>query len=118
MTTRHGIKKLIRLGIIGTFCLSVFCFGLFKAKNIIQGATLTLNTPVMSTSTPSLAVFDGIATNTSFLSMNGRKIFTNEAGYFKEELLLSLGYNIIQIEAVDRFGKKETQTLELIYKPS
>ncbi len=118
MKSRHEIKKLIRIGIISTFCLSLFCFGLFKAKNILTGATVMLNTPLLSTSTASLLVLDGIAKNASFLSMNGRKIFTDESGYFKEELLLSTGYNIIQVEAVDRFGKKETKNLEVIYKPS
>jgi Glucodextranase, domain B len=118
MTTRDSIKRTIKTSIIGIFCVSIFGFGLFKAQNVIQGATLTLFPPSYSTSTPSLVYLSGKAKNTSFLSMNGRKIFTNEGGDFREQLLLSSGYNIIQVEAVDRFGKKETKKVELIYKPS
>lgn len=118
MKNRHDIKKIIRIGIISTFCLSIVCFGLFKAKNIIIGATITLKQPIMSTSTPSLVSVEGVVQNTSFLTMNGHKIFTDEEGHFREELLLSEGYNIIQVEAVDRFGTKETKNLELIYKPN
>jgi hypothetical protein len=58
----------------------------------------------------------GEAKNVSYLSLNGRQIFTDESGTFSEKLLLPYGYTIMTLKARDRFGRSRTYTLELVYK--
>ena len=47
----------------------------------------------------------GRAENISKLTLFGREIFIDEAGAFREEHLLAPGYNVITLEAEDRFGR-------------
>lgn len=56
----------------------------------------------------------GRALNISSLFLNGRQIFTDEAGFFNEGLLLAHGYNIIEITATDKFGRVKKEKREVI----
>ncbi len=40
----------------------------------------------------------------------------DEKGNFKEEILLSSGYNAITIKASDKFGRNTEKIIEVIYK--
>ncbi len=93
-------------------------YGAFQAKNFVQGPTVRIESP-----RDGVAVHDsfieirGTAKNVSYLTLNGDKIFTDEAGTFTESRLLSPGYNIVTIGAKDRFGRTSTETLHITYNP-
>ena len=57
-----------------------------------------------------------IAKNIKDISLNDRKIFIDEQGNFKEQLLLSYGYNVFKIKANDKFGRSVEKIVEIIYK--
>lgn len=88
---------------------------MYESRNIINGPMLTLETPKdgLSTSDPSIDV-KGQAKNISSISINDRKITVDEAGWFKEKILLSLGYNVIKISVYDRFGRAKETLMELV----
>jgi hypothetical protein len=82
---------------------------------------------------PELTIFklrDGSTTKTELLSVrgqaqgfnklliNGEKIALTESGQFETELLLAPGYNIINLQSEDRFGRTMNEKLQLVYEPT
>lgn len=117
MTDRRKIKQLVKIwaaiGIIGL----IVGYGAFRAKSLVEGPDIGITSPLNgATSTESLVSVSGFAHNISFLTLNGAKIYTDESGAFRERVLLSYGYNIMTLEAKDRFGRTAQKTLQLIYK--
>ena len=117
MTDRRKVKQLIKLWVaLGVIALIVG-YGAFQAKNLVGGPKIAITSPMTgATTTESMVNITGFAHNISFLTLNGDKIFTNESGAFSEKVLLSYGYNIMTLEAKDRFGRTAQKTLQLIYK--
>ena len=107
----------VKITFILILTLTIIGYSLFQARNIIRGPLVEINSPqsgaVLSESFISIL---GTAKNISSISMNDRPIFIDEHGRFRETLLLSYGYNIITIKATDKFGRKTSETLELVYK--
>jgi hypothetical protein len=86
----------------------LFLFIGAKTKNLIFGPSLSITSPKDGeTLTDSLITIKGKTGNIASLYLNGRKIYINEEGQFSEELLIPLGYSIIEVRAVDR-EKDET----------
>ena len=112
--------KLILAAIVASIVvIALVSYGYFQSREYLRGPIIAITEPVDgSESTTSLIAIIGTAKNVSFLTLNGRQIFTNERGAFNESLLLSDGYNILTLEAKDRFGHKTEKRLELVYKPS
>ena len=111
-------KLIIGIGVVilAIFCLIVYSYS--QSREYLRGPVLTIEEPLNgSSSTTSLVALVGHARNISFLTLNGRQIFTDEQGRFKESLLLQNGYNIMTLEAKDRFGHTMEKRLELVYKP-
>jgi len=50
------------------------------------------------------------------LKINGADVFVDENGYFKEDIMLQPGKNIIIIEAVNRFDKMVREERNIIYE--
>ena len=98
--------------------LGLIVYVYLQSREYLRGPVLTIEEPLNgSMSTTSLVALLGRAHNISFLTLNGRQIFTDEQGRFKESLLLQDGYNIMTLEAKDRFGHSVEKRLELVYKP-
>ncbi len=117
MTDRRKVKQLVKIWVaIGAMSL-IIGYGAFRAKDFVRGPELAVLSPFDGQLVRSSVVeIEGTAQNISFLTLNDGKIFTDESGKFKERILLSRGYNVMTVEAKDRFGRKVTKTLQLIYK--
>ena len=114
MTDRRKVKQMMTVWVaIGAFAI-VLGYGAFRAQNLVEGPQLTVTSPQNGSSfdKPLIAI-SGTAKNISFLTLNGNKIFTDESGAYNEHILLSPGYNIVTIEAQDRFGRIVEKTLQL-----
>jgi hypothetical protein len=113
---RNAIS-ILRATLITLLCIIIVGYSIFQAQKLITGPVIDIYTPQNgATYSQTLIEIDGRALNTAHLNMNGRKIFTDKDGYFKEKLLLSPGYNIIRLDAVDKFKKYTEKTLEIILK--
>ena len=55
----------------------------------------------------------GYVKHVDLLELNGRKILTDGNGFFKEELIPAIGYNVFELRAKDRFGREEVSIFEL-----
>ena len=117
MTDRRKVKQLVTFWF--TFCAIgiVLGYGIFRAKNLVDGPELIVTSPTNGSSVhDSYVQFSGTAKNISFLTLNDEKIFTDESGNWNEKILLSYGYNVVSVGAKDRFGREVKKTLQLIYK--
>ena len=117
MTDRKKVKWLIKIAIIVLVVAVIGGYGIFRVKTFAEGPVMTVSVPKNgSLVSDSLVTISGIAKNISFLNLNGAQIFTDEAGKFTEKILLSYGYNIITLEAKDRFGRKAETSLQIMHK--
>lgn len=92
---------------------------LYQTKNLIRGPEIVIESPAKSLiSDKSNIEIKGTTERIAHLFLNGRRIFTDEGGRFVEKLLLAPGYNIIRLEAKDKFGRRTSQVLELVYRPA
>lgn len=92
-------------------------YGLFEARGIILGPTITVLTPVSEVH-DQFVMIKGQAQRISSLSMNGKQIQVTKEGAFAESYLLALGYNRIVLEAKDQYGRSTQRVVEIIHTPS
>lgn len=109
------IQKIISLlGIVAVFGL-VF----YNTKDIFLGAPLSVVTVKDGTTvTESFLPISGVAKNSSSVSINGRVVAVAKDGAFSDGVVLSPGYNIIEIAEQDRFGKEKHKIFHLVAEPS
>lgn len=109
----------IKILFAASLVLIISGYALSKSLLFIEGPELTISSPSEGmVSKEELLPIVGEAKNIAFLSLNGRQIYTDEAGRLYDELLLFPGYNVITVSASDRFGRKKEIVRHVIYKPS
>ena len=103
----------------GLFIVALLGYGYYQSRDFFAGPLLSLETPTDGDifTTPLITV-KGSARNIAFLSLNGRRVFTDQAGNLSEQLLLPSGYSLMTLEGTDRFGHTERKQRELFYKKS
>lgn len=88
-----------------------------KAANVIRGPVVEIAEPANGATVSSpLVEVAGTARNVAKISVNDRSIYVDEAGTFREKLLLPYGYTILTVRAEDRFGRRTETHIELVYK--
>lgn len=109
--------SVLRTSIISLLAIVIVGYSLFQAQKLLTGPVIDLYTPQNgATYNQTLIEIEGRARNIAYLNLNDKKIFTDKDGYFKEKLLLSPGYNIIKLDAQDKFKNYTEKRLELILK--
>ena len=89
----------------------------YRTTDLLLGPQIIIETPANGTTIEeSLVHIRGTTKNITNITLNGRNIFVDESGTIKESLLLTYGYNVLELSAKDRFGRETKETLELIYK--
>lgn len=87
-------------------------YGIFEARRIIEGPEITILSPTNGSATSSdIVTISGTAQNISFLTINDAPAYTDSEGHFEETLSPPVGYTVITVAAVDRFGRRATQTV-------
>ena len=82
-------------------------YGLFEARKLFEGPQITIYSPLDGSATSSpLVVISGVAQNISFLTINDKSAFTDEHGFFSEQVSPPEGYAIFTVAAADRFGRR------------
>jgi hypothetical protein len=117
MTNRKDAKAWLKIGIFSALLLLIIGYSAFQARKIIAGPDLTITSPTIEgiMTDPYIQV-TGVAKNIKEISLNGRPIYIDEQGNFNERLVLIAGYNIIELEAKDKFNKETKKTIELVYQ--
>lgn len=113
---RNGIYYLKFYSLVALGLIVVLYSG-FQAQKIIRGPVITLTSPLNgATYTTALIEVKGVAKNISELYLNDRPLYTDKSGNFGDALLLIPGYNIIKLNAKDKFGARTEKKIEIIYK--
>ena len=116
---RNAVKKILRYSIISLFALVILGYSLYQSKNLIQGPGVAVIRPENGAAfDASLIEIEGQAHNVTLIDINGRPIFIDDKGVFKEKYLLSPGYNAVTITAQDKFGRITRKILELMQLPA
>jgi len=119
MTKDFSEKISAKTVVVAFIVLIIFTYSFFKFKNLIYGPEITLFSPQDGSSLKNeLIRVKGRAERITQISLNGRKIFTDEEGNFEEPLLLSSGYNFFELRAKDKFGREISKKLQLVYEKS
>ena len=88
----------------------VMGYGLFEARRLIEGPTLTIVSPKDGSATSSaLVTITGRVENISFLTINDYAASADEEGRFVYRYSPPVGYTALTVAATDRFGRRVEQ---------
>ena len=100
--------------ILGFFFLAVLGYALYEAQGILFGPSISVVSQHAEVGEP-YTLIKGQADRIVSLTMNGKPIPVTESGAFEEPFLLAPWYNMIVLDAVDRYGRKSSKEVEIIY---
>ncbi len=117
MTHRKDAKTWLRIGFFTGLLLLILGYSAFEARKIVEGPDLQITSPIVhGIMTNPYVQVAGIAKNIKEIKMNGKAIYIDEQGNFNEKFLLISGYNIIELEAKDKFNKETKEKIEMVYQ--
>ncbi|MFA5023049.1 MAG: hypothetical protein WC385_03445 [Candidatus Paceibacterota bacterium] len=113
-TKRKDYRCLIKPFLVILVVVLIVGYSGLKLKDLLIGPQIIISSPSDgSTISKNMVNVKGKAERISQLYLNGKKIFTDEAGNFNEPYLLASGYNLLEIIAHDQFGRQITKKLQL-----
>lgn len=118
MDQKQSFKKTLKIVVLAIFFTSIVVFGFWRASDLLFGVEIEeVNIEAINGTkvVDNIVNIKGRAENATNLKLNGREIFIDKAGYFDESIALLSGYNIITIEAEDKFKHTDTKYYQLIY---
>lgn len=115
-------KKIAQATLLFLFFLFIVLYGFYVSRGLLIGVKIknvVLNGTTAQSGTTvnqNITAVSGNAKNAVHLTVDGREISIDKDGNFNETIVLLPGYNIIEIEAKDKFGHIDTKDYQLIYK--
>lgn len=87
----------------------------YNMRDRILGTPLVITTAKDGTTidSPFLPIA-GTARHARSLSINGRAVTIDRKGAFTDEVLLSPGYNIVEVSLTDQFGGQKTKMYQIV----
>ena len=105
----------LKSGILLTLGVLVVGLIAYNMRDRILGAPLIVSTAPNGTTidSPFLPI-SGIAPHARELSINGRSVTVDRKGVFADEVVLSPGYNIVEVALTDQFGNQKVKTYQIV----
>ncbi len=117
ITVNHlTLRKTLAYVVTFSIITLLVAYVTYQARFVIAGPTLEIYTTDTVTNERTVTL-EGQAHNIVSIELNGRAIYTNERGYFKETLVLENGYTIATVRAKDRYGRITSTERSFVYKP-
>ena len=111
------IKTVLRNMLIVLVTTTILGYAYFRTQDYLNGPQVTILTPQNGETTDNpLLIIQGQTKSITDITLNDRKIFIDKEGVFTEEVLLHSGYNIITVEATDKFNKNIKKRIEVVYQ--
>lgn len=102
---RHFSLGTLLYGGLILIAITLLCaYALFQGRHVIAGPQIRLE-PTAYDGTAAEIHLAGNAQNIISLTLNGRAIYTDDAGNFTEEVVLPVGYTVMTLTAEDRYGR-------------
>ncbi len=111
----HNPAKTVKVTLVIFFAVALILYALYETHDLIQGPTIVVTEPQDgATVMQEFINVRGTAKNISHLYFDGRQIFTNKTGTFEEQLLVPVGYTILELKADDRFNRETVRRIRII----
>lgn len=107
----------IGAGLAILFGVTLVVYTGVKARPFLRGPVVTIAAPLPGFvfERGAIAVI-GTAESVAYLTLNGRQIFVDERGIFRETLLLHPGYTVVAVVGRDRFGREARAVVGIVRK--
>ena len=98
--------------LIAIVCTVLLGYGFFESRLLIEGPTITILSPLNGSATSTTALLiKGTAHNISFLTINDKPAYTDQAGNFALTVSPPTGYEVVTVAAKDRFGRRSAKSV-------
>jgi hypothetical protein len=111
---RKSIKWWIGIALCMVLFGAIGVFAYFKTIPLTQGVQIQAMIDQKDTNSPMIEI-TGKAKNAVYVALDGREIFIDKDGTFKERVALLPGLGVVTINAEDKFGKTSQKKFELMY---
>ncbi len=122
-------QRIIKRVLAGLGIILIVGYSVFALEGFIRGPRIEIATPesvhggdrsgglryFSYATTTALVLVSGRVIHANILFLNGAEISQNLEGNFSESLLLAPGYNIMSVEAKDRYGRSAKKTIEITF---
>lgn len=112
----HTMERLtLKSGLLLGLGIAVVALIGYNMRDRILGTPLVVATAKDGTTidTPFLPI-TGVARHARSLSINGRSVTVDRKGAFTDEVVLSPGYNIVEVSLTDQFGGQKSKTYQIV----
>jgi len=97
--------------------LAMVGYSVFQARFLLMGPGVHVNEMISPLQTERVVTLSGSTKNITHIWLNDRPIYTDEYGYFKEDIVLPNGYTIVTLRAKDRYGRETRITRPFVFQP-
>jgi hypothetical protein len=114
------IKKITLKNVL-LFCLvvSIGALVVYNVKDLLFGTPFVVSTAYDGTTVEDTFMpVTGIARHARELLINGRSVSLDRKGNFNDGVVLSPGYNIVEVAVKDRFGNNKVKTYHWVVEPT
>lgn len=118
LTTRFDFRTSLYYVFLAFVGLLLLSYTVFQARFILAGPQIDFTSTMASVQQERVVTLEGETANIVRLTLNGREIYTDTNGHFKEALVLENGYTVATLEAHDRYGRTEHLTKTFVYTPA
>lgn len=106
----------LKSGILLTLGVAIIALVGYNMRDRILGTPLVVRTADNgATLTSAFLPITGSARHARELLINGRSITIDRHGAFTDEIVLSPGYNIVEVSLTDQFGSHKTKTYQVVF---
>lgn len=113
-----SFRGVVQTALLTALILLSLTFVVFQARYLIIGPQISITEQPEGPQNERQVFIAGGAHNISHLWLNGRPIYTDMQGNFREALVLENGYTVVTLRAEDRYGRSTEVTRTLVYSPS
>ena len=107
----------LRTTIITVFISALVGFTGYRFLPLIQGVSFNITSESPTIATVPLFTLSGSVPRASVLSVNGHIVNLSRTNQFTDTVLLMPGYNVITMNAEDKFGKGQEHIVRVYYQP-
>jgi hypothetical protein len=111
----HTKRINVRTALLAAVVLSIAALIIFNVRDVVLGTPLkVVSATDGATLEDTFLPIVGVAPHARELSINGRSVFIDRSGNFDDGVILSPGYNIVEVALKDRFGKQTMKTYHVV----
>jgi hypothetical protein len=114
--THNSAKKLIKIISLSALFLVIIVYAFFRSYDLLFGVKIkNVNLADGAKMENNILNITGNAKNAVHLLLDGREVSVDQDGNWNETIALLSGYNVVSVEAKDKFGKSDEKIYKLIF---